>query len=118
MFNRNKRSICLDLKSPDGLIAARRLIDGADVVIENFRPGALERMGLGADSFAESNTGLIYCSAKGFLAGPSGHRTALDDVTQMMGGLAYMTGPTGGPLRAGSSGVDINGGMFSAIAKL
>src|SRR3546814_10173981 len=63
MFNRNKRSICLDLKSPDGLIAARRLIDGADVVIENFRPGALERMGLGADSFAESNPGLIYCSA-------------------------------------------------------
>src|SRR3546814_13172727 len=90
MFNRNKRSICLDLKSPDGLIAARRLIDGADVVIENFRPGALERMGLGADSFAESNPGLIYCSAKGFLAGPYGHRTALDEVTQMMGGLAYM----------------------------
>lgn len=118
MFNRNKRSICLDLKSPDGLIAARRLIDGADVVIENFRPGALERMGLGADSFAESNPGLIYCSAKGFLAGPYGHRTALDEVTQMMGGLAYMTGPPGRPLRAGSSVVDITGGMFGAIAIL
>jgi crotonobetainyl-CoA:carnitine CoA-transferase CaiB-like acyl-CoA transferase len=118
MFNRNKRSICLDLKSPDGLIAARRLIDGADVVIENFRPGALERMGLGPDSFASSNPGLIYCSAKGFLAGPYGHRTALDEVTQMMGGLAYMTGPPGRPLRAGSSVVDITGGMFGAIAIL
>lgn len=118
MFNRNKRSVCLDLKSADGLVAARRLIDGADVVIENFRPGALERMGLGADSFADSNPGLIYCSAKGFLAGPYGDRTALDEVTQMMGGLAYMTGPPGRPLRAGSSVVDITGGMFGAIAIL
>lgn len=118
MFNRNKRSICLDLKHPDGLLAARRLIDGADVVIENFRPGALERIGLGAESFASSNPGLIYCSAKGFLAGPYGHRTALDEVTQMMGGLAYMTGPQGRPLRAGSSVVDITGGMFGAIAIL
>src|SRR3546814_1043543 len=83
MFNRNKRSICLDLKSPDGLIAARRLIDGADVVIENFRPGALERMGLCADSFAESNPGLIHCSAKGFLAGQIGRAPAPDEVTQI-----------------------------------
>ncbi len=118
MFNRNKRSISLDLKHPDGLLAARRLIEDADVVIENFRPGALDRMGLGAPSFAHSNPGLIYCSAKGFLTGPYGHRTALDEVTQMMGGLAYMTGPPGRPLRAGSSVVDITGGMFGAIAIL
>jgi len=118
MFNRNKRSICLDLKSEAGLAVARRLIAGADVVIENFRPGALEKMGLGPEDFQESNPGLIYCSAKGFLAGPYGHRTALDEVTQMMGGLAYMTGPPGRPLRAGSSVVDITGGMFGAIAIL
>lgn len=118
MFNRNKRSICLDLKSEAGLAAARRLIEGADVVIENFRPGALEKMGLGPGDFQESNPGLIYCSAKGFLTGPYGHRTALDEVTQMMGGLAYMTGPPGRPLRAGSSVVDITGGMFGAIAIL
>jgi len=115
MFNRNKRSICLDLKSEAGLAVARRLIAGADVVIENFRPGALEKMGLGPEDFQESNPGLIYCSAKGFLAGPYGHRTALDEVTQMMGGLAYMTGPPGRPLRAGSSVVDITGGMFGGM---
>src|SRR3546814_13279314 len=70
MFHRNKRSICLDLKSPDVLIAARRLIDGADVVIENFRPAALKRLGLGLAIFDDINQGPIYCSATGFLSGP------------------------------------------------
>ncbi|MEA1648073.1 CaiB/BaiF CoA-transferase family protein [Nitrospirillum sp. BR 11164] len=118
MFNRNKRSICLDLKSSEGLTIARRLVDGADVLVENFRPGTLERLGLGPDALAQSNPGLVYCSAKGFLAGPYEHRTALDEVTQMMGGLAYMTGPPGRPLRAGSSVVDITGGMFGVIGIL
>ena len=118
MFNRNKRSICLNLKAPEGLAAARTLVERADIVIENFRPGTLARLGLGYEAFAESNPGLVYCSAKGFLAGPYGHRTALDEVTQMMGGLAYMTGPPGRPLRAGASVVDITGGMFGAIAIL
>jgi len=118
MFNRNKRSICLDLKSPEGLAAARRLIDEADVMIENFRPGALEKLGLGPDAFKESNPRLIYCTAKGFLTGPYGHRTALDEVAQMMGGLAYMTGPPGRPLRAGASVIDIAGGMFGVIGIL
>ncbi|MFT4026010.1 MAG: CaiB/BaiF CoA-transferase family protein [Novosphingobium sp.] len=118
MFNRNKRSVCLDLKSPEGLAAARRLIDEADVMIENFRPGALEKLGLGPSAFKESNPRLIYCTAKGFLTGPYGHRTALDEVAQMMGGLAYMTGPPGRPLRAGASVIDIAGGMFGVIGIL
>lgn len=118
MFNRNKRSICLDLKSDEGKAAARRLIDDADVMIENFRPGALEKLGLGPEMFRTSNPRLIYCTAKGFLTGPYGHRTALDEVAQMMGGLAYMTGPPGRPLRAGASVIDIAGGMFGVIGIL
>jgi crotonobetainyl-CoA:carnitine CoA-transferase CaiB-like acyl-CoA transferase len=118
MFNRNKRSVCLDLKSPEGLVLARRLVDAADVMIENYRPGTLERLGLGPESFKASNPGLIACSAKGFLSGPYEQRTALDEVTQMMGGLAYMTGPPGRPLRAGASVIDITGGMFGAIGIL
>ena len=118
MFNRNKRSICLDLKSKTGLADARKLAEGADILVENFRPGTLNRLGLGYASFKTSNPGLIYCSAKGFLAGPYENRTALDEVTQMMGGLAYMTGPPGRPLRAGTSVVDISGGMFGVIGIL
>jgi crotonobetainyl-CoA:carnitine CoA-transferase CaiB-like acyl-CoA transferase len=87
-------------------------------MIENYAPGTLVRLGLGADSFADTNPGLIACSAKGFLAGPYENRTALDEVTQMMGGLAYMTGPPGRPLRAGASVIDITGGMFGVIGIL
>lgn len=118
MFNRNKRSICLDLKSDAGRDAAFALAQSADIVVENFRPGTLERLGLGYEALRRDNPGLIYCSAKGFLTGPYEQRTALDEVTQMMGGLAYMTGPSGRPLRAGSSVVDITGGMFGVIAIL
>jgi crotonobetainyl-CoA:carnitine CoA-transferase CaiB-like acyl-CoA transferase len=118
MYNRNKKSICLDLKSAEGLAIARRLCDGADVVVENFRNGAMEKLGLGYDELVKSNDRLIYCSEKGFLSGPYEDRTALDEVTQMMGGLAYMTGPPGRPLRAGTSVIDVTGGMFGAIAIL
>ena len=118
MFNRNKRSICLDLKSEAGLKVARQLAVDADILIENFRPGTLARLGLSYESLKAENPGLIYCSAKGFLAGPYENRTALDEVTQMMGGLAYMTGPPGRPLRAGSSVIDITGGMFGVIGIL
>ena len=118
MFNRNKRSICLDLKSEAGLAAARALCEGADIVVENFRPGTLDRLGLGYQALKDANPGLIHCAAKGFLAGPYEHRTALDEVTQMMGGLAYMTGPPGRPLRAGASVIDITGGMFGVIGIL
>ena len=115
-FNRGKQSICLNLKSPEGIAVAKKLIDSADILIENYRPGAMDRLGLDYDSLAQSNPRLIYCSAKGFLPGPYEQRTALDEVAQMMGGLAYMTGPPGQPLRAGSSVVDIAGGMFGVIA--
>lgn len=118
MYNRGKQSICLDLKSPDGLAVARDLAAGADVLVENFRPGALDRLGLSYEALSEINPGLIYCSEKGFLPGPYEERTALDEVAQMMGGLAYMTGPPGRPLRAGSSVVDVTGGMFGVIGIL
>ena len=114
-YNRNKRSITLDLKSSDGLQAAKRLAIGADVIIENFRPGTLERLGLGYKELSKKNGGLIYCSLKGFLEGPYENRTALDEVVQMMAGLAYMTGPEGRPLRAGASVIDIMGGMWGVI---
>lgn len=118
MYNRGKQSICLDLKSEDGLAVAKDLIAGADILVENFRPGALDRLGLDYDSCAKANPRLIYCSEKGFLPGPYENRTALDEVAQMMGGLAYMTGPPGKPLRAGASVIDVTGGMFGVIGVL
>ena len=118
MYNRNKKSIALNLKDPRGLDLAKRLLGSADVLVENFRKGALERLGLGYDDVAKLNPRLIYCSEKGFLGGPYEERTALDEVAQMMGGLAYMTGPPGRPLRAGSSVIDVTGGMFGVIGIL
>jgi len=115
-YNRNKRSLVLDLKNPAGQRAAKRLAEGADVVVENLRPGALDDMGLGYAALSKDNRGLILCSLKGFLDGPYAHRKALDEVVQMMAGLAYMTGPEGRPLRAGASVTDIMGGMFGVIA--
>jgi crotonobetainyl-CoA:carnitine CoA-transferase CaiB-like acyl-CoA transferase len=117
-FNRNKRSILLDLKSTEGKQTALALIATADVAIENFRPGAMDKLGLGADALIALNQRLVYCSVKGFLSGPYENRTALDEVVQMMAGLAYMTGLPGRPLRAGSSVNDIMGGMFGVIAIL
>jgi crotonobetainyl-CoA:carnitine CoA-transferase CaiB-like acyl-CoA transferase len=118
MFNRNKKSIQIDLHKPEGAAAARKLCASADVVAENFKPGTMVKYGLDYASLAETNPKLIYASLKGFLPGPYDHRTALDEVVQMMGGLAYMTGRPGDPLRAGSSVNDIMGGMFGAIAVL
>ena len=118
MYNRNKKSICINLKSDAGKAAVLDLIKSADVFIENFRPGALEKLGFGYAALKALNPRLIYCSEKGFLDGPYAHRTALDEVTQMMGGLAYMTGPPGQPLRAGSSVIDVTGGMFGAMGIL
>jgi len=118
MYNRNKRSLAIDLKSDQGKALALELIDDADVFIENFRPGALDKLGFGYDALSKRNPRLIYCSEKGFLSGPYDQRTALDEVAQMMGGLAYMTGPPGRPLRAGASVIDVTGGMFGAIGVL
>ncbi len=118
MYNRNKQSLCLDLKSEQGSAIARRLIEQADVLIENFRPGAMDKLGFGYETLCALNPRLIYCSLKGFLSGPYENRTALDEVTQMMGGLAYMTGLPDRPMRAGSSVIDITGGMFGVIGIL
>ena len=118
MYNRNKSSLCLDLKSDRGLRVAQDMVKRSDIMIENFRPGAMDRLGLGYASMRELNPKLIYCSLKGFLSGPYENRVALDEVTQMMGGLAYMTGLPDRPLRAGSSVIDITGGMFGVIAIL
>lgn len=118
MYNRHKASLCLDLKSERGLAVARDLVATADIVVENYRPGAMDRLGLGWDNLATANPRLIYCAEKGFLSGPYEDRTALDEVAQMMGGLAYMTGPPGEPLRAGASVIDVTGGLFGVIGIL
>jgi crotonobetainyl-CoA:carnitine CoA-transferase CaiB-like acyl-CoA transferase len=118
MFNRNKKSVELDLRTPEGAAVARDLAASADVVVENFKPGTMVKYGLDHASLSAANPRLVYVSAKGFLPGPYEHRTALDEVVQMMGGLAYMTGRPGDPLRAGTSVNDIMGGMFAAIGVL
>lgn len=118
LFNRNKKSIALDLQQDAGREAALRLVATADVVSENFKPGTMRKLGLDYEALAASNPRLVYVSHKGFLPGPYDHRTALDEVVQMMGGLAYMTGRPGDPLRAGSSVNDIMGGLFGAIGAM
>ncbi len=115
-FNRNKRSLAIDLKSDEGRAILHRLVATADVTIENYAPGTMDRLGCGYADFARLNPRLIYCALKGFLSGPYEHRPALDEVVQYMAGLAYMTGPPGRPLRAGASVVDIMGGTFAVIA--
>jgi crotonobetainyl-CoA:carnitine CoA-transferase CaiB-like acyl-CoA transferase len=117
-FGRGRRSLCVDMKAPEGLALVKRLLARADVVIENFRPGAMAKLGLGHAQLSVENPRLVYCSCKGFLPGPYEHRTALDEVVQMMGGLAYMTGLEGRPLRAGSSVIDIMGGLSAVIGIL
>ena len=118
MFNRNKKSIAVDLQTPEGRELVTRLIATADIVSENFKPGAMKKLGLDYETLSERNERLIYVSHKGFLPGPYDHRTALDEVVQMMGGLAYMTGRPGDPLRAGTSVNDIMGGVFGALGAM
>ena len=117
-FSRNKKSLALDIKSEEGKEIILKLAGQADVLMENFGPGTMERLGYGYDELNKLNPALIYCALKGFLSGPYERRQALDEVVQMMGGLAYMTGPPGRPLRAGASIVDIGGALFGAIAIL
>ena len=118
VFNRNKKSIALDIKHPEGMQVVMKLIGQADALTENFRPGALDKLGLGYGALSRRNPRLVYCTLKGFLSGPYENRPALDEVVQMMGGLAYMTGLPDRPLRVGSSVNDIMGGMFAAIGIL
>lgn len=117
-FNRNKKSLCLNLKDEKAKKVLRRLIKAADVLVENFGPGTIERLGFGYKEVKNINPRLIFCSLKGFMPGPYEKRLALDEVVQMMGGLAYMTGPSGRPLRAGASVTDILGGTFGVIGIL
>ena len=117
-FNRNKKSVVLDIQTEEGLAAAKELIGQCDVLLENFRPGLMDKLGLGSAALRELFPQLIYVSHKGFLPGPYESRLALDEVVQNMAGLTYMTGPVGRPLRAGSSVNDIMGGMFGAIGAL
>jgi crotonobetainyl-CoA:carnitine CoA-transferase CaiB-like acyl-CoA transferase len=117
-YNRNKKSIAIDLHTDAGKKIAHQLIATADIVSENFKAGTIERLGLGYADLAKQHPRLIYLSMKGFLPGPYEHRTALDEVVQMMGGLAYMTGPAGQPLRAGASVNDMMGGIFAALGAI
>jgi crotonobetainyl-CoA:carnitine CoA-transferase CaiB-like acyl-CoA transferase len=117
-FSRNKRSLAIDLKSAAGRAVIHRLVAHADIVLENYAPGTMERLGCGYEALAATNPRLIYCALKGYLSGPYESRAALDEVAQFQSGLAYMTGPRGRPLRAGASVVDILGGTFAAVAIL
>ena len=117
-YNRNKKSLAIDAKSMEGREIVLNLIKRADVVTENFRPGAMDKLGFGYQQLKDLRPELVYCSLKGFLAGPYDHRTGLDEMAQMMGGLAYMTGGKERPLRAGASVIDVMGGMFGVIAIL
>jgi len=118
MFNRNKKSIAVDLKSKEGQELVEKLIASADIVSENFRAGAMSQLGFDYATLSKKYPRIIYVSHKGFLPGPYENRTALDEVVQMMGGLAYMTGPQGRPIRAGSSVNDIMGGIFGALGAM
>lgn len=117
-FNRNKKSVVLDIQTPEGMATAKELIGECDVLLENFRPGLMDKLGLGYAALVQAFPKLIYVSHKGFLPGPYENRLALDEVVQNMAGLTYMTGPKGRPLRAGTSVNDIMGGMFGAIGVL
>lgn len=117
-FNRNKKSLAVDIKSEEGKEIIFKLLQSTDVLVENFGPGTMDRLGFGYDALASLYPMLVYCSLKGFLPGPYASRLALDEVVQMMSGLAYMTGPAGQPLRAGASVVDVTTGMMGAIAAL
>ncbi len=115
-FNRNKRSLAVDLKRKEGQAVIERLVPTADLIIENFGPGTMERLGCGYERLAAINSRLVYLALKGYLAGPYEHRPALDEVVQFQTGLAFMTGPPGQPLRAGASVIDIMGAMFGVVA--
>lgn len=117
-FNRNKKSLAIDIKSESGRNIIFKLLGSTDILIENFAPGTMDRLGFGYEALASLYPKLVYCSLKGFLPGPYSARLALDEVVQMMSGLAYMTGPVGQPLRAGASVIDIMGGTYGAVAIL
>ncbi len=117
-FNRNKRSVAIDLKAPLGKALFQTLVKSSDVCLDNYAPGALDRLGLGFDVLSADNPRLIHMAIKGFLPGPYEQRPSLDELAQMMGGLAFMTGPPGRPLRAGASIIDIGAATYGVIGIL
>jgi crotonobetainyl-CoA:carnitine CoA-transferase CaiB-like acyl-CoA transferase len=118
LFNRGKRSVVLDFARAEDRETMHLLLASADVFLENFRDGQLEKQGLGPEDLRRKYPHLIVAGHKGFLSGPYEHRPALDEVVQMMSGLAAMTGTQARPQRVGSSANDIMGGMFGAISIL
>lgn len=118
LFNRGKKSVVLDLNEKNDLLRFHKLLSTADIFIENFKDGNLARQGLDAETLQITYPELIIAGHKGFLSGPYEHRPALDEVVQMMSGLAMMTGSRERPLRVGSSANDIMGGMFGVIGIL
>ena len=121
MMNRNKRGIVLDLKTPGGTKVLRRLIARADVLVENFAPGAMERLGFGYDDLRKDHPGLIYCSLSGFgRTGPYRHRRGFDLVAQAMSGIMSFTGerPDGPPVKCGPPLSDITAGILAAMGIL
>jgi crotonobetainyl-CoA:carnitine CoA-transferase CaiB-like acyl-CoA transferase len=118
LFNRGKRSVVLDFDKAEDRETMDRLLAGADVFLENFRDGQLDKQGLGPEQLRKKHPHLIIAGHKGFLSGPYEHRPALDEVVQMMSGLAAMTGTRERPQRVGSSANDIMGGMFGVISIL
>ena len=119
-INRNKRSIVIDLRSDPGRELAQRMARQSDILVQNFRPGALERMGLGYEQVREINPAIVYCTISGFGAtGPYARRGGFDLVTQGMSGLMSVTGhPDGPPVKVGVPICDLNAGMFGAIGIL
>ena len=115
-LSRSKKSVAINLKEADGQAVLHRLARDADVLIENYGPGTMERLGCGYEDLSNVNPQLIYVALKGYLKGPYEHRPALDEVVQFQSGLAYMTGPPGRPMRAGASVIDIMGAAFGVIA--
>jgi len=118
LFNRGKRSVVLDLTLMQDRVTFDALLATADVFVENFRDGQLEKQGINVETLREKYPELIIAGHKGFLSGPYEHRPALDEVVQMMSGLAMMTGSLEQPKRVGSSANDIMGGMFGVIGIL
>jgi len=117
-YNHGKKTEEIDLKSTNGQKRISEVLAKADVVVENYGPGVMDKLGLGAGDLRVRYPSLIYCSLKGFMPGPFEKRIAVDEVVQMMGGLAYMTGTPGKPMRAGTSALDITGGLFGVIGIL
>lgn len=117
-FNRNKQFLALDMSKPRGKQVFEDLVKRSDVVLDNFAPGALQRMGLGYEWGRKVNKRIIYCSIKGFLPGPYQDRPFLDELAQMAGGLAYLTGLEGKPMRAGASITDIGAATYGVIGLL